>query len=93
MEALMYLAIGLASVNSLILAVLIYMYARIAARTRASYSVGLAIFAGLLLVHNLLTAFAYGTMSSLFGPEALPFLSGIGAAELAGLLVLLRITL
>lgn len=89
----MYVAIGLASVNSVILVGLIYLYARITMRTRASYSVGLIFFAGLLLLHNLLTAFAYGTMSPLFGSEALPFLSGIGAAELAGLLVLLKMTL
>jgi hypothetical protein len=93
MEALMYLAIGLASVNSIILLALIYLYAKISIKTRASYSLGLLFFAGLLLVHNLLTAFAYGMMSPLFGAEALPFLSAIGGAELAGLLVLLRITL
>ena len=89
----MYLAIGLATINSAILAGLIYLYARISVRTRAAYSVGLAFFAGLLLLHNLLTALAYGTMSSLFGPEALPYLSAIGGAELAGLIVLLRITI
>ncbi len=89
----MYAAIGLASVNSAILVALIYLYAKIALKSRATYSFGLAFFAGLLLVHNLLTAFAYGTMSPLFGTEALPYLSAVGAAELAGLLVLLRITL
>ena len=88
----MYLAIGLATVNSAILIGLIYLYARISIRSRAAYSVGLAIFAGLLLVHNLLTAVAYGTMSPLFGSEALPYLSAMSGAELAGLLVLLRIT-
>jgi uncharacterized membrane protein len=92
MEALMYVAIGLGSVNSVILAALIYLYAKIALRTRASYSVGLAIFGGLLLVHNLLTVFAYSTMSPLFGSEALPYLSAMGAAELGGLVVLLRLT-
>jgi hypothetical protein len=92
MEAMMYIAIGLGSINSAILLVLIYLYARIALRTRASYSVGLVIFGSLLLVHNLLTVFAYSTMSPLFGAEALPFLSAMGAAELGGLLVLLRLT-
>jgi uncharacterized membrane protein len=89
----MYAAIGLASVNSIILVALIYLYARISLRTHASYSMGLVFFAGLLLIHNLLTAFAYGTMSSLFGSDALPYLTSIGGAEFAGLLVLLRITL
>jgi len=89
---MMILAIGLATANSAILAVLIFLYGKIAARTRAAYSIGLVFFASLLLVDNLLTVFAYGTMSPLFGLEALPFLSAIGGAELAGLLVLLRIT-
>ena len=93
METLMGIAIGLASVNSVILLILIYLYGRIAVRTRAAYSFGLVIFGGLLLVHNLLTAVAYGTMSPLFGDDALPYLSAMGGAELAGLLVLLRITL
>jgi hypothetical protein len=89
----MYAAIGLASINSIILVALIYLYAKISLRTHASYSLGFVFFAGLLLLHNLLTAFAYGTMSPLFGSEALPYLTAIGGAELAGLLVLLRITL
>lgn len=93
MELLMELAIGLASVNSIILLALIYLYAKISLRTHAAYSVGLVFFASLLLVHNLLTALAYGTMSPLFGLDALPYLSAMGGAELAGLLVLLRITL
>ena len=88
----MYLAIGLATINSAILVGLMYLYIRISIRSRASYSVGLAIFAGLLLIHNLLTAVAYGTMYAGFGPEALPYLSAMAGAELDGLLVLLKIT-
>jgi hypothetical protein len=88
----MLLAIGLSGINSVVLAILIFLYGKIALRSHAAYSVGLVFFAGLLLVHNLLTAFAYGTMSPLFGSEALPFLSAIGGAELAGLLVLLKVT-
>ena len=87
------MAIGLATVNSIILLGLIYLYARISIKTHAAYSIGLVFFASLLLLHDLLTALAYGTMSSLFGSGALPYLSAIGGAELAGLLVLLKITL
>jgi hypothetical protein len=92
METLMYVAIGLASANSIILIGLIYLYARIAMKARASYSIGLAVFASLLLLHNLLTVFAYVAMAPFFGLGALPYLSGIGALELAGLIVLLRMT-
>ena len=88
----MYLAIGIAAVNSVILLGLVYLYVRIAVRSRAVYSFGLSFFAAMLLLQNLLTAFAYGTMSPLFGTDALPYLSVIGGTELAGLLMLLRMT-
>jgi len=88
----MYVAIGLASINSAILLGLVYLYTKIFVKSRASYSIGLAFFAGMLLLQNLLTAFAYGTMSPLFGSDALPYLSAIGGTELAGLLMLMRIT-
>ncbi len=91
-EPLMDLATGLAFVNSVILVALIFFYAKISVRTRATYSVGLAIFASFLLLHNLLTIFAYVSMAPVFGAGALPFLSAIGAFELAGLIVLLRMT-
>jgi hypothetical protein len=92
MDTLMYLAIGIAAVNSVILLGLVYLYVRIAVRSRAVYSFGLSFFAAMLLLQNLLTAFAYGTMSPLFGTDALPYLSVIGGTELAGLLMLLRMT-
>ena len=92
METLMYTAIGIASVNSIILIGLVYLYSRIFFRSRASYSLGLTFFAAMLLLQNLLTAFAYGTMSPLFGTDALPYLSLIGGTELVGLLLLLRMT-
>jgi hypothetical protein len=92
METLMYTAIGIASVNSVMLLGLVYLYVRIFLRSRASYSMGLIFFAAMLLLQNLLTAFAYGTMSPLFGADALPYLSVIGATELAGLVMLFRMT-
>jgi len=85
-------AIGIAGINSIILIGLVYLYAKIAMKSRAAYSFGLLFFAAMLLIQNLLTAFAYGTMSPLFGTDALPYLSVIGGTELAGLLGLLRMT-
>jgi hypothetical protein len=92
METLMYVAIGIAGTNSVILLGLVYLYARIFFRSHASYSIGLTFFGAMLLLQNLLTALAYGTMSPLFGTDALPYLSVIGGTELAGLLALLRMT-
>ena len=88
----MDVAIGIAGVNAAILLGLVYIYAKIAVRSRATYSFGLVFFASMLLLQNLLTGFAYGTMSPFFGEDALPYLSVIGGAELAGLLGLLKMT-
>ena len=88
----MDVAIGIACINSIILLGLVYLYAKIAIKSRAAYSFGLCFFAFMLLLQNLLTAFAYGTMSPFFGSDALPYLSVIGGTELAGLLMLLRMT-
>jgi len=92
MELLMDVAIGIAGINSVILLGLVYLYAKLAIKSRATYSFGLCFFAVMLLLQNLLTAFAYGTMSPLFGTDALPYLSAVGGAELAGLLGLLWMT-
>ena len=89
----MLLAIGLATVNSCILLVLLFVYSNIVRKTKAMYAAGLLVFSLLLLAHNLLTIFAYVFMAPVFGAEALPYLSGIAALELAGLSVLVKITL
>lgn len=89
----MSLATGFSLVNSVILVVLIYPYSKISLKTRAAYSVGLTVFASFLLLDNLFTVFVCVSMAPVFGTEALPFLSAIGAFELAGLLVLLRLTI
>jgi hypothetical protein len=93
MELLMEVATVFAVANTSILLVLIFLYMKIAQRTKAMYSVGLGVFSVLLLMHNLLTIFAYVTMSPLFGSEALPFLAAMGALEFGGLAVLLKLTL
>jgi len=55
MEMLMDAAIGIAVINSIILLGLVYLYARIAVKSRAAYSFGLLFFAVMLLLQNLLT--------------------------------------
>ena len=89
----MELAILLAAGNSLILAGLLFIYAKIAVRTKATYSIGLAIFAFLLLLQNLVTIFSYAFMAPFFGAGALPYLFGMGALEFGSLLVLIKTAL
>lgn len=89
---MMNLAVIFAVLNTIVLLVLLSLYARIALKSKAAHSIGLLVFALFLLAQNLITVFAYVTMSPLFGHEALPFLSGISAMEFVGLLVLAKIT-
>jgi len=89
----MDVAIVFSAVNSLLLLVLLYVFAGIAIRSRASHSIGLTFFALLLLANSALTAFSYATMSPFFGHDALPYLSTMSVLEFVGLAVLLKITL
>jgi len=93
MEPMMYVAIIFSTLNSALLLVLLYIFAKIAIRSRASHSIGLTFFALLLLANSGLTAFSYATMAPFFAAEALPFLSTISVLEFVGLAVLLKITL
>ncbi len=88
----MEIAVVFAVLNSAILLSLIVIYGRIAGKTRASYSIGLMLFAVFLLAQNLATIYSYVDMAPFFEPQALPFLSTISALEFVGLLVLARIT-
>ncbi|HVB95818.1 MAG TPA: hypothetical protein VND41_04365 [Nitrososphaerales archaeon] len=89
----MDVAVVFSTLNAVLLVVLLYVFAGIAVRSRASHSVGLMFFALLLLANSILTAYSYATMAPFFGREALPFLSTMSVLEFVGLAVLLKITL
>ena len=89
----MDVAILFSGLNAFILVALLYVYARIAVRSRAAHSVGMVFFALLLLANSILTVYSYSAMSPFFGSEALPYLSGISILEFFGLAALLKITL
>jgi hypothetical protein len=86
-------AIIFSLLNAGMLLVLLYVFGRIAIRSRASHSIGLTFFALLLLANSALTAYSYVTMAPFFGKEALPFLSTMSVLEFVGLAALLKITL
>ena len=89
----MDLAIVFSSLNVIVLVGLLYLYARITWRSKAVYPVGLLIFASLLLLQNLVTAFSFIEMTSFFGEALLPFLLAISVLEFGGLLALTKVTL
>ncbi len=79
--------------NLISLGVLIGVFAKMYSKTKAQLPLGMIFFAGLLFLHNMIGVYAYFTMMDLYAAALLPYLLAIHVAELAGILVLLRITL
>jgi hypothetical protein len=79
--------------NVAILVALLFIYARIYRSSRARFTIGLILFAGLLLLHNIIAVYGYFMMEPLYAKALIPYFLVIHIAELAGLSVLLRISL
>jgi hypothetical protein len=92
LDLMMDLAIAFSTLNVIVLAGLLYLYARISWRSRALYPVGLVFFASLLLLQNLITAYSYVEMTPFFGESLLPYLLAISVLEFGGLIALTRVT-
>ena len=54
---------------------------------------GLMLFVGLLMLHNIIAVYGYFMMEPLYAEALIPYFLAIHIAELAGLSVLLRITM
>jgi hypothetical protein len=79
--------------NIAILTALLFLYTRIYRSTRVRFTIGLMVFAGLLMLHNIIAVYGYFMMEPLYAEALIPYFLAIHLAELAGLSVLLRITL
>jgi len=93
MEILMALSAGIALVNVALLVALLAIHARIYKNTKAVFTVGLMFFAGLLILHDIIAVYAYFAMEPLYALELLPYFLVVHLAELAGIAVLLKVTL
>jgi hypothetical protein len=93
MEPLMTISaiVGLANIG--ILLALLSIYAKIYKNTKARFTMGLMFFVTLLMLQNIIAVYAYFAMSPLYAVGLLPYFVGIHIAELAGLSILLRVTL
>ena len=78
--------------NMAILVALMAVYGRIYSKTGAAFTVGLMVFAGMLMLHNVLAVYGYFAMAPLYSDALLPYFVGIHIAELAGLAALLKVT-
>ena len=79
----MIVTVSLASVNSVLLLALLVLYGRIVIKSKATYAIGLMIFALLLLAQNLLAVFAFVAMEPYFASE--PFRSCLESPRLSSL--------
>lgn len=83
--------VGLANIGILI--ALLTIYAKIYKTSKARFTIGLMFFVALLMLHNIIAVYAYFAMSPLYAIGLLPYFVGIHIAELAGLSILLKVTL
>ena len=78
--------------NMAILSALLVVYARIYIKTRATFTIGLVVFASMLMLHNGIAIYGYFAMAPLYSDELLLYFAGIHIAELVGLIALLKVT-
>ncbi len=79
--------------NMGILGVIIAIFGRMYGKTRAQLPLGMIVVAGMLFLHNVIGGIAYFSMEMIFSNEIFPYMLGVGIAELAGLIIFLKITL
>ncbi|HXW03040.1 MAG TPA: hypothetical protein VD651_02075 [Nitrosarchaeum sp.] len=84
---------GVSIANIVVLGILMCTFAKMYAKTKAQLPIGMIVVSSMLLLHNVIGAFAYFSMEQLFSHEIFPYMLGVGIAELAGLLIFLKITL
>jgi len=92
MALLMDVSSIVSMVNTAILVVLLATYANIYRKTGATFTIGLIVFAGMLMLHNIIAIYGYFAMAPLYSDDLLPYFVGIHIAELAGLIALLKVT-
>jgi hypothetical protein len=76
-----------------ILLALLAIYSNIYRKTGATFTIGLMVFAGMLMLHNAIAVYGYIAMAPLYSDDLLPYFVGIHFAELAGLIALLKVTM
>ena len=85
MSDMMIGSIFLGAVNIVLASILLVVYRGVYARTKASFTLALLLFATAFLVQNALVVYSFVTMMALV-PSALdPYLLAIGAFEALGL--------
>ncbi len=84
---------GVSIVNMIVLGILMYVFGKMYVKTHAQMPLGMIVFSVMLFLHNIIGAYTYFSMDDLFSHEIFPYLLGVHIAELAGILIFLKITL
>src|SRR5215212_6405768 len=92
MPLLMDISSLVSMANMAILVTLLGVYARLYIKTKATFTIGLAVFVSMLMLHNGIAVYGYFAMAPLYTDELLPYFAGIHLAELGGLIALLKVT-
>ena len=79
--------------NMIVLGILIGIFGKMYAKTKAQLPLGLIVVAGMLFLHNIIGSMAYFSMHEIFSDAIFPYMLGVGIAELIGLIIFLKITL
>ena len=79
--------------NMVVLGILMGIFGKMYSQTKAQLPLGLIVVAAMLFLHNIIGAMAYFSMEELFSHDIFPYMLGVGIAELAGLLLFLKISL
>ena len=88
----MDLSMYTAAISAVLLLILALVYLRVYRDTHAQFSLGLAIFASILVAQNIVAVYSFLTMGNYVGEQFLPFLLTINLAQVLGIGVLLRTT-
>lgn len=86
--------------NMTVLSVIITIFGKTYLKTKAQLPLGIMLFAGMMFLHNILGAYAMFDdhlnlllhVQTLVSASSFPFALGINIAELAGLLIFLKVT-
>jgi len=89
----MEISVSVGIVNVALLIALLTVYVKVYKSTRAVFTIGLMFFAGMLMLHNIIAVYAYFAMEPLYAIGLLPYFVVVHIAELAGIAVLLKVTL
>jgi len=93
MDTYATIATGASALNVALLLGLIYLYARMASKTHAGYTLGLMIFSGLMLAQNSGMVYVCGFLTDYYNWQLSPYFAAVSVLEFAGLIALLKVTL